>query len=209
MKFQSNRGRANRFYNAFLCQHFETNEPLPPSTDACHQESDLTKRCGCKGCHQAVEPAAAYWGRWAEAGVLPMEEATFPRYVAECARTGRASPFCRAFYFTAEEVNDTAVEGPFVGQLRAYVFADATREANIATGPEGIARGAIDSGRFASCTVERMWKLFNAREPTVEETSEIAALAEDFSSDYRLRRLVKAIVTRPEYVEAGLHGEGQ
>lgn len=207
LKFQSDRGRANRFYNAFLCQHFETTEAIPSASDPCHQQPDLTQRCGCKGCHQAVEPAAAYWGRWAEAGVLPLEEADFPRHNPACANTDARNPLCRSLYFTQADVTHPEIEGPWVGQLRAYVFADAAREANIAAGPEGIARAAVDSGRYAACTVQRMWQLLVAREPTVAEEATLASLTTNFSADYRLRALIKAIVTRPEYVEGGRYGE--
>ncbi|MBK6686136.1 MAG: DUF1585 domain-containing protein [Deltaproteobacteria bacterium] len=207
LKFQSDRGRANRFYNAFLCQHFETTESIPSASDPCHQQPDLTKRCGCKGCHLAVEPAAAYWGRWAEAGVLPLEEANFPRHNPACEGADARNPLCRTLYFTQADVTNPEIEGPWIGQLRAYVFADAAREANIAAGPEGIARAAVDSGRYATCTVQRMWQFLMAREPTVEEEATVAALTTNFTADYRLRSLIKAIVTRPEYVEGGRFGE--
>lgn len=208
LKFASDRGRANRFYNAFLCQHFESNEALPPATDECHAEPDLTKRCGCKGCHQAVEPAAAHWGRWAEAGLLALEAENFPKNNPQCATPqGTRNPLCRLFYFTQADVTDEASEGPYVGMLRSYVFADAEREAAIEAGPEAIAQAAVDSGQFASCTVEHMWRRFMSRDPNVAEQEVVDALAQDFSAGgYDLRSLVKAIVTRPEYVESGLFG---
>lgn len=208
LEFASNRGRANRFYNAFLCQDFASDEPIPPSTDECHAEPDLTKRCGCKGCHLAVEPAAAHWGRWAQAGLLPMNEDLFPKDNPTCAtERGERNPLCRLFYFTPEDVTRPEDEG-WLGRLEAYVYADAAREANIEAGPEALARAAVQSGAFARCTVERMWKLFMARAPAPAEAEQIEALAEDFAADgYRLTPLVQSIVTRPEYVEAGLLSE--
>lgn len=46
-----------------------------------------------------------------------------------------------------------------------------------------------------------------ARDPSPEERAALDGLATDFTTDYRLRRLVKAIVTRPEYQEGGRYGE--
>lgn len=205
LKFASNRGRANRFYEAFLCQHFESSEPIPPATDPCHEEPDLTKRCGCKGCHLAVEPAAAYWGRWTEAGLLPMNGDTFPRVNPTCADPrGARSPLCRLFYFTEADVTAPESEAEWVGSLRSYVFADEARAANIEAGPEALARQAVESGAFARCTVDRMWRLFMARPPAPEEAETVEALAQALSEDgLRLRGLVEQLVTRSEYVEAG------
>jgi hypothetical protein len=91
--------------------------------------------------------------------------------------------------------------------LRAYVFADATREANIEMGPEKIARDAVASGAFASCTVAKLWTKLMSRAPSDAEAETLDRLAADFARDYSIRRLVGAIVASPEYVEAGLFGE--
>lgn len=202
VKFQSNRGRANRFYNAFLCQHFESSAPLPPATDECHREPDLTKRCGCKDCHTTLEPAAGHWGRWAEGGLLPLEEPLFPKYNPACVQGGggRANALCGLFYFTQRDVTDPETEQQYIGLLKPYVYASEQTEQNIEAGPEKIAREAVDSGAFAACTVKRMWSRFMAREPTPEEQTAISDLAEDFATDYSLRRLIEQLVARPEYV---------
>jgi len=202
IKFQSNRGRANRFYNAFLCQDFQAPEGgLPASDDDCHNEPNLTKRCGCKYCHQSLEPAASHWGRWAEAGVAPMNMDLFPVVKPECAGGNANRNFqCRRFYLTEAQHPD---EEPYVGTLLSYVFADQEMEDNIETGPIAIAQEAIDSGAFASCTVNKMWSLFMARTPENGEAALVDSLTEDFKTDYNLRRLVKNIMKRPEYVDAG------
>lgn len=204
LKFASNRGRANRFYESFLCQHFESNEPLPPATDDCHAEPDLTKRCGCKGCHVAVEPAAAHWGRWVEAGLLDMEASVFPTFDPACAQpnAGRRDPRCRLFYFTDADVTDPEVEDEYVGMLRAYVFADDVRAANIEAGPEAIAQSAVESGAFASCVTQKLWTRLVTSE--VDEAA-VATLAEQFARTDDIKALVKAIVERPEYVEASFY----
>lgn len=203
-KFASNRGRANRFYNAFLCRHFESSEPMPPATDDCHAEEDLTKRCGCKGCHQTVEPAAAYWGRWAETGLLPLDEGSFPKENPQCATPqGARNGLCRLFYFTERDVTNPDTQNAWLGLLKPYVYADATREANIEVGPAGIAQTAVSNGDFARCTVENIWQRFVARTPTTGDRDAIDALTTEFAGHESLKQLVKALVTRPEYVQAG------
>jgi hypothetical protein len=205
LRFQSNRGRANRFYNAFLCQAFQAPPGgLPAADDECNREPDLTKRCGCAYCHQAVEPAAAHWGRWAEAGVLPLDPAQFPRENPRCAQANAANnPICKLFYLT--EANDPR-EQPYLGQLRSYEFADEhpERAPNIEAGPAKIAQEAVDSGAFASCTTRKMWTWVMGRAPSDNEENTVAGLAADFeSAHYDLRALVRELVTRPEYVQAG------
>ena len=207
LKFASDRSRANRFYQAFLCQEFLSNEDVPPTSDPCHAEPDLTQRCGCKGCHLAVEPAAAYWGRWFEAGLIPLDEDRYPRVNPTCAGPqGARNQFCRLFYFTAADVTDQAAEGPYVGQLRAYVFADATREQNIDAGPEELARQAVDSGAFARCAAQRAWTNLLNRNPTPSDSKAIDQLAASFETNGQIyRSLVKEIVTSEAYVAAGRH----
>ena len=209
VKFASNRGRANRFYEAFLCTSFESNEPIPPATDPCHAEPDLTQRCGCKGCHTAVEPAAAHWGRWAEAGVLAMNEDLFPTVNPACATAqGARAQACQLFYFTQADVTVPEVEDAYVGTLRAYVYADEARIVNIEAGPARLAQQAVDSGAFARCTVDRLWTRLLGRAPASAEAELVEAMADDFADGgYRLPALVHALVTRPEYVEAGRHGQ--
>lgn len=202
IKFQSDRGRANRFYNAFLCQHFEAPEGgLPAASDECHDEPDLTKRCGCQYCHAALEPAAAYWGRWAEAGVAPLNEDTFPEDNPACTTPqGALNPACRRLYLTQALHAD---EEPYVGKLLPYVFADDTRKENIRIGPRGIARDAIDSGAFASCTVNKMWQHYMSRDAVDSDAEAVAALTAQFKQGYSIRSLIQSIVNRPEYVKAG------
>ncbi len=199
LKFQSDRGRANRFYDVFLCQHFESSDPPPDATDACHQEPDLTQRCGCKGCHVTVEPAAAYWGRWAEAGLMALEVDKFPRVQSEC--SDGSSRFCRTFYFNELAVMNALVGGPYVGTLRSYVFADEARKANIERGPSGIAEKAIESGNFFRCTTRRIWSKLMARLPQGAEVERLDEVAEAFRHHDNLRDLIRALVKTPEYID--------
>ncbi|MFO0726708.1 MAG: hypothetical protein U1E65_23170 [Myxococcota bacterium] len=205
LKFQSDRGRANRFYNAFLCSYFKVPDGtvLPSADDPCTQEVDLTKRCGCKYCHVAVEPAAANWGRFAEAGVAPLNIATYPSYNAACAAANASSnATCKRLYLYDP---GSAEEEPFKGWLRSYVFADDERKHAAEAGPINIAQTAIDNGAFAACATRKMWERYLARE--TDDTLDADALNDLTNtfknSNYDLRVLIEAIVKRPEYIQAG------
>ena len=199
LKFQSDRGRANRFYNSFLCTAFQAPEGgLPAADDPCNEEPDLTKRCGCAHCHQSLEPAAAHWGRWAEAGLANLDSDAFPRYDRRCdpnVTPGSERNFrCRRAYITNQD-------SEYAGQLLAYEFADAhpDREMIIETGPQRIAQQALETGQFAQCTVNKIWQLIMNREPLTLEADAIATLTAEFKAGYNLRDLIRAIILRPEY----------
>ena len=209
MKFQSNRGRANRFYNAFLCKAFEAPEGgLPTADDECNEEPDLTKRCGCSHCHATVEPAAAHWGRWSEAGMAPMEGPDFPRQSDMCDsennRNASRNFVCRRFYLT--EANHPS-EDKYVGHLLSYLFADEHegRIEAIESGPALLAGEAVDNGLFAKCATEKVWNLFMAHPPSTKEAGTMADMTTDFEAGYSFRDLVRTVVTHPKYVYAGLY----
>ncbi len=205
LKFQSDRGRANRFYNAFLCSYFKVPEgtTLPSADDPCTAEPDLSKRCGCKYCHIAVEPAAAHWGRMAEAGFSPLDPTDYPAFKTECTQANAASnATCKRLYFISPGAPS---EMPYKGWLRSYVFATDEMKASIEAGPSAIAATAITNGAFAACATRKMWERYLSREANDETDAEtLAALTETFKrSNYDLRVLISEIVKRPEYLHGG------
>jgi hypothetical protein len=205
LRFATNRARAARFYEAFLCQSFEPPPGgLPAASDPCNNEPNLTKRCGCDHCHKTLEPAAAHWGRYAESGFAPLLEEMFPTNQPACINN-RQSGICRFLY-----VNEAIVpeEEPYLGMLRPYLYADAETRANIEQGPTALAADAIASGAFAECTVKKMWRLMMAHDPGPRDAETIAALTAQFEQDFDLKTLLKTIVKRPEYVEGSAYGEG-
>lgn len=207
VKFQSNRGRANRFYNAFVCRTFEApSGGIPEGSNKCHEEPDLTKRCGCKYCHMKVEPLAAYWGRWAEAGLAPLDEKSFPDYRASCLGKDKKSLVCKLLYKTEAKHAD---EKKYLGKLKSLVFADKQRKDNISAGPLALANKTIASGGFARCTVRKLWAWLLGDPPNRRHDKEIDALAKSFASGgYDLRKLVEAIVKTDAYKLGSLHGQG-
>ena len=79
LRFQTNRARASRFYETFLCSPFQPPEGgLPVADEASVRNPDLQERAGCKYCHALLEPAAAYWGRWTEQGIAYLDAERFP-----------------------------------------------------------------------------------------------------------------------------------
>lgn len=200
LKFQSNRGRAHRFYNAFECSSFIPSGALPSPTEACSKHEDLTQRCGCNACHVKLEPMAAGWGRFAEYGATPLDETRYPKsFAAACATITNLDQLFRCFrFYQTEAVGD---ELPFKGLLRPYVFRPSADIAKIEIGPSALTDDAIATGTLARCTVRRMWSWFMRRDATPdEELTVIGPMATDFANDgYHLRKLVKAIVTNPAY----------
>lgn len=198
LKFSSDRGRATRFYSSFLCTHFQAPPGgLPPAQDSCHDEPNLMKRCGCKYCHQTVEPAAAYWGRWAEAGIAVLNPDEYPPVSDFCKKMqNRNNAMCRRFYFYP---NDDK-EMDYLGHFIPYVFATPTIKQNIEAGPIALAQQSIDDGTFASCTTRKMWTWFVGADSHPQQESQILQLAANFKSNrYDLLKLIQAIVSTPEY----------
>ncbi|MBK7865073.1 MAG: hypothetical protein IPJ65_42050 [Archangiaceae bacterium] len=200
LKYQSNRGRAHRYYNAFECSSFLPNGPLPSPQEACSKHEDLTQRCGCNACHIRLEPMAAHWGRFAEYGLTPLGEERYPKQAAAvCSNLASIDQLFRCFRFY--NVQPVGEEAAYRDLLRPYVFRTAPEVANLEVGPAALARASIDSGKLASCTVRKLWGFYLRREPTPEEEQTVVPqLAADFSSGgYHLKQLVKAIVTQPAY----------
>lgn len=201
LKFQSNRARAFRFYNAFECSSFIPTGALPSPNEACSKNLDLTKRCGCDTCHTTLEPMSANWGRFAEYGFTPLDESRYPKnYGAVCTNFKDIDQIFRCFRFYLYEAKDPQ-EATFLGLLRPYTFRTADDVTAIETGPSHLAQQSIMSGRFAGCTVRKLWTYFMRRAPTAEEElSVIPELQQAFEEDgHRVRGLVRRIVTHPAY----------
>lgn len=199
LRFQTDRGRANRFRIDFMCEHFVP--PEQPSTENCDPaDPDLTKRCVCSYCHGKLEPMAAYFGLFAEAGTTMMtDDSVFPLFNESC--KNKTSGFCGRFYVP---------KGPRAGWLQALEFADAhpEYEANATGGPRALAQSTIDSGIFAECAVKRTFSHFVKRDiraqgATTDELELLSSLTQSFvDSSYSFPMLVHAIVSLPQYRRA-------
>jgi len=202
LRFQTNRARANRFYDSFLCQPF-TPPPggLPVADPEALAQPDLQKRDGCKYCHAILEPAAAHWGRWAEQGAGYLHPDDFPAFRADCeacATSGqRCSRACRENYITRPL---TTAEGQFIGQLAPYQFLKPEHFDHVEEGPELLVQQAVLDDRFASCAAQRAAQMLLGRPLTEPDTGLVDRWSRAFTqSDFDYRALVEAIVTSDVY----------
>jgi len=169
-KYGSRRARAHVIYNAFLCKDFVADTvKLEPST-----EPDLTKRPGCSTCHQTLEPMAAYFTRIEESNWTYLPATTFPIVGGKQ----------KQFY------------DPAFDKLRGAYAAPSHAEA----GPAGLAHDIVSAPEFAPCVVQTVATSFLGRPLAPEDDAWKTQLVKTFvDGGYRMRTLVKAIVTSPRY----------
>lgn len=202
LRFQTNRGRANRYRIDFECQAFVPSTTLEDTSAGCAGDgTDLTKRCNCRYCHQQLEPLAAHWGNFSEAGTTLMTAANgWPKTNAACV-SGNPGAFCNRYYVTADDADNP-------GAFLPYQYADAAHpeiKQALIDGPRVRAQKSIDDGTFARCAVRRVWSYFLKRDlnsvgSSTEESERITALADGFKSNaFSMQWLVEQVVSQPEY----------
>ncbi len=179
-KYGSRRARAHVVASAFLCHEFVADTVrLAPST-----EPDLTKRPGCNACHQTLEPMAAAFTRVAESDWTWLPATQLPMTLPKCA-SEKAPGSCKGYYDPA-----------FAGQLRGAYAAPSRAEA----GPAGLAAEVAASPDFAPCVVSTVASGLLGRALTADDAAWKARLVSAFTEGgYRMRALVRAIVTSPRY----------
>lgn len=201
MKFQTRRARANRFYNAFLCQPFQPPDDGIPNLDSQDVTLDLTQREGCKGCHAILEPAGAHWGRWGEYGAGHLPDDRFPAFDPECAWCAETGESCSATcseYYVTEPL--TSEEDPYVGWLKSYEFLETRHTAHAEEGPRRLVHQGVADGRLPTCVARNTATWLLGRPPEAHEADWVEALALDFqAAGFRYDALVRAIVTSDNY----------
>lgn len=202
LKNASNRSRANRFYQSFLCKDFVgPPDGLPPPTDPLALTPNLMVREGCDYCHQELEPAAAHWGRWNKIGVEHYPSAQFPNQRAEC--IGSLDPSCDLYVTEATHPD----EEPYLGYFEPLAFSSSSRGFGddaiadaVDGGPLALAQKAIDDGSFAACTTKKVYGWVMGREAADIDELELSVLAAEFASGgYDFKALVRALVTSDAY----------
>ena len=201
LRFQTNRGRANRFYTDFLCQTFQTPEGGVELGEEVVMTLDLTARVGCDYCHALLEPAAATWGRWVEGGVGYLEPDSYPDYSAACATDAQTvqsvARDCSRYYTVSPA---SAEEQPFIGWLNAFTFLKERHTHHVDQGPRLLVEQGLADGRLSRCVSARAAQhllgraLTDADEPLL---TDLSATLED--SDWSFQSLTRAIVTSPSY----------
>lgn len=203
LRFQTNRARVNRFYNAFLDSAFDASKGTG-TADCTNEGADLTKRCYCQNCHVAVEPWAAYWARWKQQGGGYLSQGDFPIYddvCAQCARTGVGScpSRCRNEYVVETVPADRE---PYLGYLRGYEFLKPDHQLHTEVGPRLWVDRTLQDGSLGRGIVSKLWKHFMQRpfnDTHADKVTQEELFATFVSSNYNIKALVKAIVTHPAY----------
>jgi hypothetical protein len=206
LRFQTARARANRFYNAFFCSAFVAPaDGLPSPNDDCSQNPNLRERCGCNACHASLEPLAAYWGRFANAGSMYLDPEEFPTYVGRCANCADdperpCDQICDRFYVTEVAEGDEN-HATYAGVLRSYEFLPAEEVERVEQGPQGLVDLALSNNTLGQCATVQLFRRFYNRDPLPEEQG---GLVRDYSNafvdgGYDYKQLVKAMVTDPAY----------
>jgi hypothetical protein len=181
-KYGSRRARAHVVYSAFLCRDFVADAvKLAPSN-----EPDLTRRPGCSTCHQTLEPMASYFTRIMESDWTYLPADKFPMTDSRCAR-GKGGGICKTIY------------DPAFDKLRGGYASTSNAEA----GPAGLAAAITASPEFGSCVAQNVAQSLLGHPLAPEDAAWKAGLARTFvDAGYRMRALVKAIVTSPRYRDA-------
>ncbi|HIA02379.1 MAG TPA: hypothetical protein EYN06_04660 [Myxococcales bacterium] len=204
LRFQTPRARANRFYDAFFCSPFQAPDvALPSPSDACSQEPDLRLRCGCSMCHAQLEPAAAYWARFSDAGSMYLDPAYFPVFSQKCADCANnpmvpCDFICDRFYLTQIGHPD---EASWIGTLRSFEFRDENEIAKATGGPALLVEESIQDGRLPKCTVNKLFERLIRRPMKPDELKNLRPqlIAQFEESGFDFRALVRAIVMTEAY----------
>ena len=200
LRFQTNRARANRLFDAFLCS------PLTPPPgglvfNQLRPIPDLQRRDGCKYCHANLEPTASFWGRWAEQGAGYLDPVKFPPSRSDCeacARSGeQCSAECSRFYIMSAL---TVEEEPYLGMLHSYQFRREQQVRHIEQGPRLLVLSAVVDSRFSQCVSKKIASNLLGRDVLPSEGEWVNDLARGFvTTDYGYKSLVKSVVKSDVY----------
>ncbi len=144
---------------------------------------------------------ASHWGRFTEYGFEAMTEEKYPLSALDICQRPIADFETLFRCIRMYELNPVGEEEPFRFLLNSYVFRTDEERNYIEQGPARLVQQSIQSGRFASCTVEKMWHHYMRRDPTPKERSEVLPqLQTSFQQkNHNLRELVKEIISLPAY----------
>lgn len=202
LRFQTNRARASRFYESFLCAPFVPPQGgLPAASEESALDPDLQRRAGCKYCHSILEPSAAHWGRWAEVGGGYLYPDQYPATHPECydcaVNNRRCSGFCRTNYLTRSYSD---ADEPYMGMLNAYAYRRDPHMHHVEEGPKLLGRTAVADNRFPVCVARKTAEWLLGRSTNVSDQEWLDELALQFVRDqYGYRKLIKRIITSPQY----------
>jgi hypothetical protein len=206
LRFQTNRGRANRYRIAFEGQYFQP--PSAKDKDCAEVGNDLTGRCVCRGCHVTLEPIAAHFGKFLEAGTTVLRD-FMPEYATQTACAKGIGPssttWCNRYYLPVPGKDDPDIR-PY--RLKALEYADDDHPLvlpHFDVGPAGLAEQDIASGLFHQVAVVHLFEFLMKRSPDLDVTSPdyegdiLDTIAADFAVHDDLRQALRALVSLPAY----------
>jgi len=202
LRFQTNRARAARFYDAFLCQPFQPPPGgIPVDDELASLQPDVQQRPGCNYCHALLEPAAAHWGRWTQQGGGYLDPAEYPTFRAECADCARGFEACSStcsLHYVTRAVSPEEEE--YLGMLRSHEFLRPAHEGYIDDGPARLVREGLGDGSLTECAVRRAASWLLHRETRANEELWLRDLEDTLvGGDFAYRDLVRAVVTSDTY----------
>ena len=198
LRHQTNRGRANRFYEAFLCSTFVP--PVGGIVDEANSTPDLSLKQGCAECHTRLEPWRAYWGRWGEVSSAYITEEEFPSFsqtCKDCVELGNCNYTCRNNYM----VDPTHIDdNPYIGWYLPYVYLKAEQRYFPDEGPSTWVQEVASNGALSQCVTKNtaLW-IFGWENDEIDPD-----LLEEWSTSFdqsgqNYRNLVREMVTHPAY----------
>lgn len=174
LRFTTQRARVNQLYDKFLCDPFQAPAGgLPPATDPCSQDPNLAERCGCATCHQTIEPATTFFGRWEEGDFEYQGE--LETFREECAECSAGSGTCRNCdqdgYITRDLETEPGSVDSELGKLKVTAWRTAGEAQAIDQGPGGLMQRPGYQDRMAQCTVQNFSEFLFGRELSTNEKS--------------------------------------
>lgn len=198
LRHQTNRGRANRFYEAFLCSTFVP--PVGGIVDEGVSTPDLSLKRGCADCHARLEPWRGYWGRWAEVSSSYISTDEFPSFsqeCADCAESGSCNNMCRNNYMVDPAHVD---DSPYVGWYLPYVYLKLDQQYHPDDGPKSWVDTVSMDGTLAQCVTQNTASWLYGWSPDEMDSELLTEWSNAFeNSDFDYEKLILEMVMHPAY----------
>ena len=200
LRHQTDRGRASRFYSAFLCREFQSPSGGIQELIEENPTPDLSRKPVCKDCHVLLEPWAAYWGRWQQASAKYLSYEEYPTISNECNACAPGCPYTGICKFNYLLDSSHPHQDDFVGLFNPYVYLMGDDADNPDIGPKEWANEIVSDGRFAQCASQNAAMWLMGWSTTEVDPEWVSVWADDFeASGLDYRALIRSIVTSPVY----------
>jgi len=207
LRFQTDRSRANHFRLNFMCESFVPQAVLQAQPGCDPAAPDLTHRCYCQYCHAQLEPLAAYFGMFSEAGTTLMaNNPMFPTQDMACTTPQQANnSFCQRYYVQSTQ----ATLNPGSLLVLQWLPAHPDYQAHLSGGPAAWGQSIIADHTFEQCAAQRVFAYFVKRPMALgtgdasDETALLTSLSTGFANNqFSFPWLVDQVVSLPQYRRA-------